>query len=163
MKKKLIVCLATGFYLGKIRWAPGTWGTLLGVPVVLGLQVFGPMGYMLGTIMLLFVSVAVAELYEVVTGTHDPGEIVIDEVIGYVVTMTWLPKTAWFLLVGFMLFRFFDILKPYPIRVIDQKIRGGMGTVLDDVAAGLVANIIMQLIFTQTNWLGVTWNGSSLS
>lgn len=130
--------------------------------MVLGLNHFGPIGYMLGSIMFLFLSVAIAELYEAVTGTHDPGEIVIDEVVGYVVTMTWLPKTGLFLLAGFLLFRFFDIVKPYPIRIIDQKVRGGMGTVLDDVAAGLVANIILQLIFTQTNWLGATWNGSSL-
>lgn len=160
--KQLVECLATGFYLGKIPWAPGTWGTLLGIPVVWVFWLGGPMFYMLGAVTLLFVSIGIAELHEVLSGSHDSGEVVIDEVVGYVITMTWLPHTWLVYLAGFALFRFFDILKPFPIGTLDRKIQGGLGTVLDDVAAGLVSNVILQLIYTQTNWFGVTWNGSSL-
>ncbi len=162
MKRKIIECLATGFYLGKIPKAPGTWGTLLGIPVVLLLKLGSPGAYMIGAVALLLFSVAVCELHETLTGAHDSGQVVIDEVVGFVITMTWLPATAPFFLAAFVVFRFFDILKPFPIGLIDKKIRGGLGTVLDDVVAGLVGNVILQVVYQRTGWLGETWNGRSL-
>jgi phosphatidylglycerophosphatase A len=69
-----------------------------------------------------------------------------------------LPDTWQTFLAGFVLFRLFDILKPYPIRLMDQKLPGGFGVVMDDVAAGIVANLILQTIFVKTLWLGVQWS-----
>jgi phosphatidylglycerophosphatase A len=160
MRQKIVEALATGFYLGKIPVMPGTFGTLLGIPVVwlFGRWVSGPVEssttYMFSTVVLLLISIAVAELYELQTQNHDPKEVVIDEVVGFAITMTWLPHTWQAFVAGFVMFRFFDILKPFPISYIDRKVRGGLGTVLDDVAAGVVANILMQVIYTQTDWLG---------
>jgi phosphatidylglycerophosphatase A len=153
--KRTIEALATGFYVGKIRFMPGTWGTLWGLPLAWLLARFSPITYMLGAAFVLLVAIAVAELYEIHTQAHDLGEVVIDEVVGMVIALTWLPQTWQAYLAGFLLFRFFDILKPPPIRQIDQRIRGGVGTVLDDVAAGLAANVILQIVYTQTTWLGV--------
>lgn len=162
MKRKIIEFLATGFYLGRLPKAPGTWGTLLGVPVVWLLKQGGPTTYMLGAIALLLFSIVICEVHEMLSGQHDSGQVVIDEVVGFVITMTWLPATPPFLLAGFAVFRFLDILKPFPIRYIDNKVRGGVGTVLDDVAAGLAGNIILQVIYQNTAWLGERWNGQSL-
>ncbi len=162
MKHKLVEMLATGFYLGKIPFAPGTFGTLLGIPLAWGLVQGGPLFYMFGSILFLFFAVGVAELHELHVGDHDMSEIVIDEVIGYVVTMTWLPQTWQSYLAAFVAFRFFDIVKPWPVKAIDAKVPGGFGTVLDDVAAGLMANVVLQVIFFQTTWLGATYLGARL-
>ena len=77
----------------------------------------------------------------------DDGRIVIDEMMGFFITMLWVPKTARFIVIGFFLFRFFDILKPFPIRRLEKKIKGGFGVVLDDVLAGIYANIVLRLIY----------------
>jgi phosphatidylglycerophosphatase A len=90
---------------------------------------------------------------------HDPGEIVIDEVIGYVIAATWLPLTWQTFVAAFVVFRLFDIWKPFPIRQIDQKAKGGLGTVLDDVAAGIAANMVLQFVYAQTGLLGETLHG----
>jgi phosphatidylglycerophosphatase A len=66
--------------------------------------------------------------------------------MGFLITMLWVPKTTRFILIGFFLFRFFDILKPFPIRRLEKKFKGGFGVVLDDVTAGVYANIILQII-----------------
>lgn len=152
--KRLVESLATGFYFGKSPFMPGTWGTLWGIPLAWALLKLGPFYYMVSTVFLILFASFIAELHERFTQAHDPGEIVIDEVVGYLVAMTLLPLTWRSYLGAFLLFRFFDILKPYPIRQIDQRIKGGLGTVLDDVAAGLAANICLQLILTYTSWLG---------
>ena len=104
---------------------------------------------------ILIAGIYICEAYENKMQKHDSKEIVIDEVVGYLITMTWLPLTWQSAVLGFILFRFFDILKPPPIRQLDQKVKGGVGVMIDDVAAGVIANIIMQLIYAETNWLGV--------
>lgn len=78
-------------------------------------------------------------------GKKDDPKIVIDEIMGFFITMLWVPRTALFIVAGFILFRFFDILKPFPIRRL-EKVRGGFGVVLDDVMAGIFANVILRLI-----------------
>lgn len=149
-----IETLATGFYLGKAPKAPGTFGTLLGIPIAWLLLQTTPVFYMIAAVVLLLFASYVAEMHERATGGHDPSEVVIDEVVGYVIAMTFMPAT-WQAFVGaFLLFRFFDILKPPPIGMIDRKVHGGLGTVLDDVAAGVVANLILQVVYTRTDWLG---------
>jgi phosphatidylglycerophosphatase A len=157
VKRHILEALATGFYLGKIPKAPGTWGTLLGIPCAWVMASFlPPVWYLIATVAFVLVASYIAEMYERVMGAHDPKEIVIDEVVGYVIAMTWLPLTWQSFLAAFVMFRFFDILKPGPIRRIDQQVKGGLGTVLDDVAAGLISSVLLQVLLRETPWLGVS-------
>ncbi len=119
----------------------------------------GPVLYMVIAVVGVGIASVIAELHERNSQTHDAGEIVIDEVIGYVIAATWLPVTWQTFVAAFVAFRVFDIWKPFPIRQIDQKAKGGLGTVLDDVAAGIAANMVLQLIYGHTGWLGETLRG----
>ena len=160
VRKQVLEALATGFYLGKIPKAPGTFGTLLGIPLAWFMAVsLSPVGYMIGVLVILLISIYIAEMHERETNSHDPKEIVIDEVVGYLIAMTWLPLNWKSFLAAFVVFRFFDILKPGPIRAIDQRVKGGLGTILDDVAAGLVTSVILQIVLKETDWLSVSSSG----
>lgn len=153
--QKIAEIISTWFWVGKIRWAPGTWGTLATVPFVYALSLAGPMAYMGVTFVFIFVGIFAADIYEKSLGEHDCSEIVIDEVVGLMIAMTWLPMTWQSMVIGFLIFRFFDILKPFPINWLDRKIGGGLGVMIDDIAAGVITNIILQVLYTRTNWLGV--------
>ncbi|MEK7356228.1 MAG: phosphatidylglycerophosphatase A [Bdellovibrionota bacterium] len=157
MRQRIVELFATGLYLGKIKVAPGTFGTLLGIPLAWAMATYlPPYGYLAGLVLLFAISSISAHLHERYTKTHDPGEIVIDEVVGYAVAMTWLPLTWQVFVAAFVLFRFFDIVKPPPIRQIDRGVGGGIGTTLDDMAAGLAANLILQFVLARTTWLGAS-------
>lgn len=142
------------FGIGRFPKGPGTVGTLVTIPIVILLSKLGPLYYMGAVILLLPVGIAACEAYEQVKGGHDHKEIVIDEVLGFLITMVWLPMTWQAILIGFALFRVLDITKPLFIGYLDKKIQGGLGVMIDDVAAGIIASLIMQVIYTQTNWLG---------
>ena len=146
--------LATFFGVGFFPKAPGTMGTIATIPLVLLLSHFGVFVYMGFTILLLPVGIMAAEFYEQDKGGHDHKEIVIDEVLGFLITMLWLPMTWQAILIGFVVFRVLDITKPLFIGYLDKKIQGGLGVMVDDVAAGIVASIIMQALYTYTNVLG---------
>lgn len=79
-------------------------------------------------------------------GEHDSGEIVIDEVVGMLIALLWIPPTFPNLAIGFLLFRVFDIVKVWPASTIDRRVPGGVGVVLDDVVSGIYANLLMQLV-----------------
>ena len=155
MPKKLIHVLATGLYLGHAPKAPGTFGTLLGIPLTILFFQFGAYGYMGASILFIIISIFIADLYEKQQETHDNSEIVIDEIAGFLVTMVWLPLTWQTFVAAFILFRILDALKPFPISYVDRKIEGGLGGVADDILAGVIANVLLQLVYTQTDWLGV--------
>lgn len=155
MKEKLIEFLATGFYLGKSPKAPGTVGTLLGIPLSYVLLQLPPPLFMMSAFAFVLFSVFIAHWYEQIKGVHDLGEVVIDEVAGYLVTMAFLPITWMSFVAAFLLFRLFDIWKPYPISVLDERVKGGLGVVVDDIAAGMIANMILQIVVHKTAWLGV--------
>ena len=155
MMQKLMIRLATFFGVGKLPKAPGTWGTLAALPLVFVMAQLGPIYYMIGTFLLLMVAIFSAEIYEKHSQSHDAKEVVIDEVLGILITMTWLPITWQSFVFGFILFRVLDIWKPFPIGFLDKRIQGGLGVVIDDVAAGIIANILLQLIYAKTAWLGV--------
>ena len=158
MKERVVEFLATGFYSGKMPKAPGTAGTVVAVPIVVGLSsVLNPINYMAVTFVAVIAAIFISQLHENAKGVHDSQEIVIDEIVGYMVAMVWLPMTWQSLLIGFVLFRLFDALKPFPINVIDEKIGGGVGVVVDDVAAGIATNFLMQILFVNTTVLGVQW------
>lgn len=154
MLKSILIQIATLFGVGKFPKAPGTVATLATVPLWYVMSFLSPMLYMLLVLVLIVLGVVAAEAYEAHSGKHDSKEIVIDEVVGYLITMTWLPVTWQSAVVGFLVFRFFDIVKPPPIRQLDQKVQGGFGVMVDDIAAGIIGSILMQLLYNQTNWLG---------
>lgn len=147
--------LAVFFGAGHFPKGPGTFATFLTIPLVLLMNWAGPL-YMMGFIAILtFLGIQAADVYEKAKGGHDHSEIVIDEVVGFLITMLWLPNTWQAVLIGFCLFRALDIFKPFPIGYLDKKIPGGMGVMADDIAAGVLANIVLQILYTKTMWLGV--------
>jgi len=139
--------LATGFGVGYSPVAPGTLGTLIAIPVYYFLSNISSPLYEITLIGFFFLSVWISENAEIFFGKKDDQRIVIDEIVGFLITMLWVLKTLPFIIMGFFLFRFFDILKPFPIRRMERKLKGGFGVVLDDVAAGVYANIILRLIY----------------
>lgn len=144
--KNPIHFIAFGLGLGFAPIAPGTFGTLLGIFIYL----FNYLFLSLNSILLIFIC-CVFGIY--ICGKtakdlnyHDHPGIVWDEVVGYLVTMLFLPFDALNIVLGFIIFRFFDILKPWPILTIDKKVQGGLGIMLDDLLAGVYANLIMNII-----------------
>ncbi len=140
-----IKLLATFFYTGLAPKAPGTVGTLAAIPLVLVASLMGSVPYVIITVVLVLAAIFVAQLYERSVGSHDNSEIVIDEVVGFMMAMALVPITWVSLLVGFVLFRIIDIFKPFPISYLDRNIKGGLGVVIDDLAAGVVVNILLQV------------------
>ena len=145
--KHFILLLATGFGVGYSPIAPGTLGTLVAILIYYFLSEISPPLYEITLIGFFFLSVWVSENAERFFRKKDDQRIVIDEIIGFLTTMLWVPKTIRFVIIGFFLFRFFDILKPFPIRRLEKGFKGGFGVVLDDVLAGVYANIVLRLIY----------------
>jgi phosphatidylglycerophosphatase A len=146
LKAKTVLFLATGGHVGYIRFAPGTFGSLEGLFFCYFLSRMPlPMAVCCIIAFILF-SIRVSGEAEKCIGKKDPGCVIIDEVAGMMVTMAGLSFTPFTAAIGFLLFRGFDILKPPPIRTIQEKLSGGAGIVLDDVAAGMAANIFLRLM-----------------
>ena len=143
---RFLLFFATGFGVGYSPVAPGTMGTLLAIPIYLFLSRIPFPLYELTLVAFFFLSSWISENAQKYFGKQDDQRIVIDEVMGLLVTMLWVPKTIVFIILGFFLFRFFDILKPFPIRHLERRWEGGYGVVFDDVLAGIYANIILQII-----------------
>ena len=141
--KPFILLLATGFGAGYSPLAPGTMGTLLAIPISSFLSNLPPLLYEITLVGFFFLAVWLSEKAGTFFGKKDDPKIVIDEIMGFFITMLWVPKTTHFIIAGFILFRFFDILKPPPIRLV-ERVRGGYGVVLDDVIAGVFANLLLQ-------------------
>ena len=144
---KVLMAIASGLGLGYLPIAPGTWGTLLAFPIQLLLLQLNltPLAHALTLFGLFFLGVGAAGSAEKILDRADPGLVVIDEVVGMLIGLIAVPFTlpAWVL--AFFVFRFFDILKPYPIRLIDQRCHGGVGIMLDDVLAGVYTLGVMHL------------------
>jgi len=136
--------LSSFFYLGYSPVAPGTVGTLGAVILYYVISGFSNLFYLFFIIALIIFSVWVSEIARIRLGDSDPNSIVIDEVCGFLVTMILIPPNMINIAMGFLLFRFFDILKPPPIRM-SEKLSGGLGIVADDVLAGIYANILLQI------------------
>ena len=143
--KRFTLFLATGCLLGYVPVAPGTVGTLAGIALFFVLSRLSFPLYTLTIVAFFFLASWVAGETERIYQEKDCSCIVIDEIMGFLVAMATLPAHPYFLFWGFILFRFFDIIKPYPAGVIDRKIEGGFGVVLDDVVAGLYANLFLQV------------------
>lgn len=134
--------LALGFGSGLIKPAPGTWGTLAAVPLYyLAMQTAASQltWYLLLTAIICIIGVYLCGKTADDVGVHDHSAIVWDEIAGFFITMILVQFSWQTLLAGFVLFRFFDILKPWPIKVIDRSVHGGFGIMLDDILAGIFA------------------------
>lgn len=136
--------LALGFGSGLSPWAPGTFGTLAAIPLYLLLQSLSLPLYLVITAVLFVIGVFICDLSARKLGVHDHPGIVWDEVVGYLVTMAAAPAGWFWVVAGFVLFRLFDILKPWPIRFIDRRVAGGLGIMLDDLLAGVLAALLLQ-------------------
>jgi len=141
---KILKNIATLGFVGYLPVAPGTWGSLVSAVFVALLNpssavqaILIVFGFVIGTI-----SSTVAER---VIGQTDSGHIVIDEFIGFLVSVVYLPQTYGYLIAAFFLFRFFDILKPFPIRQAERTLKDGFGIMTDDVLAGIYTNAILQI------------------
>lgn len=137
--------LAFGFGSGAMPFAPGTFGTLMAVPVYLLMGSLDLWLYLLITLLLAIVGVWLCHVTARDLGVHDHSGIVWDEIVGYLITMIAAPPGWQMMLLGFILFRFFDILKPWPIRWVDRRVPGGLGIMLDDVLAGTFAALVLQI------------------
>ncbi len=137
---------AVGFGSGLFPKAPGTMGTLLAVPLYYLLSFLSVEAYFIMLIIGSLLGFWFCHVTSHDMGVHDHKCIVWDEFIGYWITMFMVPFSLQWAFVGFVLFRFFDILKPYPISWLDKNVQGGFGIMIDDIVAGLFATGCLQLI-----------------
>lgn len=138
--------IAFGFGSGAIPFAPGTFGTLFAIPFYLILSHLPLFWYLIIVGIVIIASSWVCHKISAETNTNDHPGMCIDEFAGFFVTMINAPLGCIWVIIGFILFRFFDIIKPWPIRWLDKNIHGGIGMVLDDVAAGIAAMLIIQIL-----------------
>ncbi|HAW50409.1 TPA: phosphatidylglycerophosphatase A [bacterium] len=144
MKDKLILFIAMGFGLGKMPVAPATFGSLLGIPIFI-LAGKNHLLYIEICILATILGIYIAHIAEKITGIKDDRKIVVDEVVGFLITMIGIPVEIFYIIMGFFIFRIIDILKPPPICLL-QKASGGFGIVLDDILAGIIGCIILNII-----------------
>jgi len=145
-KQKLVMFLATGCFIGNISFAPGTFGSILGLPLCFFMSKIGFSAAVLLTLIFILCAIWIAQEAEKILKRKDPGCIVIDEIAGMILTLTGLPFNIISVTAGFFLFRILDIWKPYPIRLFERKFSGGVGVVMDDVAAGFFSNLVLRVL-----------------
>ena len=143
----LIMIIATGFYSGYLPKAPGTWGSLVGLLLFFLLHTLSLEIYLAVVAGIFLIGTFAAGEAEKIMDYQDPGLVVIDEIVGMLVTMIAIPATPLAMALGFTLFRIFDIWKPFPVGFVDQRLHGGLGIMLDDIVAGIYSLIILQLLF----------------
>lgn len=143
--KNPLQLLALGFGAGLSPKAPGTVGTVVGVLFYLGMQFLPLWQYALLTAGLFVAGIWLCGYTARALGVHDHGAIVWDEIVGFLVTMLAAPAGWLWIVYGFVLFRLFDIWKPWPIRWLDRRIGGGFGIMVDDLLAGIYALVIIQI------------------
>ena len=145
------ILIATWFGVGLVKWAPGTVTSLVALPIAWVLRHYtGSLGLAIATLVLLVVGIWASARFERQTGTHDSSRIVVDEVVGQWAALLLVPADVALYAIGFVLFRIFDVLKPWPISLIDRKVGGGLGVMLDDVLAGIFGAIFLWHIWV---WL----------
>ena len=148
--RRFLLFIASGAYLGYVPVASGTFGTLAGIPLFWVFDALRARSlglYATAFVILVLASCWLAGKAEAALGEHDSGKIVIDEIAGYVAATLWLDFTWANVVAAFLIFRLFDIVKPFPAGYIDRRFPGGYGIVLDDVVAGLYANLATRLLF----------------
>ena len=143
--KDPVLFLAFGFGSGLAKKAPGTFGTLAAIPIYWLLVHTNAAIYSVATLLICFSGIWICGKAAEKLGVHDHPGIVWDEIAGLLVTLWWTEFSWAMLLAGFVLFRLFDIVKPWPIKRVDQEVQGGFGIMLDDILAGLLAALVLYL------------------
>ena len=143
--------IATWFGTGLVRWAPGTAASALALPAAWLLRSYaGALGLAIAALVVIVIGIWAAGACERRSGTRDSPRIVIDEVAGQWVALLLVPADPAAYGVGFVLFRLFDVAKPWPIGLIDRRVKGGLGVMLDDIVAGVFAAVVLWNIWV---WL----------
>ncbi len=137
--------VATGCYLGKIPFAPGTFGSFFGLLLCFILSGIYTGWAVFITVIFIAGAVWISHTAEKILKKEDPGCIVIDEMAGMMVTLVGLPFNLFTAGAGFIVFRLLDIIKPFPVRALERRLGGGIGVVMDDVLAGVMGNIILRI------------------
>ncbi len=143
---QLLLAIATGCYVGFLPIFPGTWGSAVALLPYYFLRSLSLPSYLLMLVILFIVGFFSAGAAEKILDRADAGPIVIDEIVGMLITLAFAPAHPIYWLLGFILFRIFDILKPFPVSWFDNHIHGGIGIMMDDVVAGIYALGCLQLI-----------------
>lgn len=133
-------------YVGYSPYAPGTLGTLPGVIICFFLSQSGPVIYAAAYLTSFLTAIWAASIASKYFAQKDPGQIVCDEVAGFMTAMFLIPFILSNVIIVFLLFRIFDIFKPFPINMIDRKMKSGFGIVFDDILAGIYANLTFRLL-----------------
>lgn len=144
LRRFIIKTLSTFFYVGYLPLIPGTFGSLAGI-LIYYLVKDSSLTYMMATIILVFSGLLVCGPAEQVFAKKDPKYVVIDEVLGMLISLLFIPYQLRFVVMGFILFRMFDTIKPYPVRRIEE-LRGAWGIMGDDIVAGIYTNIVLQIV-----------------
>jgi phosphatidylglycerophosphatase A len=145
-RNDLIVFFATGFFTGFLPKMPGTWGTFAAIPLVIISHRLTSITQPVVAVVFVTFAAYIAGRAEILFEDRDARPIVIDEMVGFLITLLWLPLNFLTLCLGFFLFRLFDIVKPPPISTVEKRLHGGWGIVLDDVLAGVFANVTLRLL-----------------
>ena len=143
--------IGSGLFSGYVKKASGTFGSLAGLCIYLIPGFENPSVMIFFITLFILVGVPIARKFEIVYG-EDPKEYTNDEVIGMWITLLFIPKKIWWMLIGFFLFRAFDIWKPYPARKL-ESVKNGWGVILDDIAAGIYSFVVLQLIILSSRLL----------
>ncbi|EKM3682105.1 phosphatidylglycerophosphatase A, partial [Vibrio alginolyticus] len=150
--------LATGFGSGLSPFIPGTMGTLAAVPLFLLLAQLPFTAYVIVVLISCVIGIQICQVTSADMKVHDHGSIVWDEFAGFWITMSIVPAlniplTEWkWLITGFILFRFFDMVKPWPIGWLDKRVHGGLGIMVDDIVAGVMAGVALFLVAKYAGW-----------
>jgi phosphatidylglycerophosphatase A len=152
--RRIILFFSSNAGLGYAPFAPGTVGTLAGIPFFFLLAPLQPFLFAAIWLVLLLFSFWIAQRAGQIYGVVDDRRIVIDELLGYLLTVAFLPFTWTAALLGFAFFRLFDILKPPPASWFDRRVKNGFGVVMDDVVAGIYGAIALRLVLWWMDKLG---------
>ncbi|CAN5242599.1 phosphatidylglycerophosphatase A [soil metagenome] len=136
--------VAFGFGSGALPFAPGTWGTVVAIPLYLAIRDLSLAYYLTILFVAIIAGIWLCDKVAKEVGVHDHSGIVWDEIVGYGVTMIAAPHEWQWIIIGFLLFRLFDIWKPWPIGWIDKHAPGGFGSVIDDIVAAIYAWLVLQ-------------------
>ena len=146
MRLKISEWIATCFKVGYLPLAPGTWGSAFAI-LLWWMLLKDLNAYVFGVIIIIFllIGIVVSNIIIDQSGNHDPSYIIIDELVGQWLALLFLPEGFFNIAIAFILFRFFDIIKPWPIRLI-EKLPKGLGVMSDDLTAGLITLVLIQVI-----------------
>ncbi|MEK9677833.1 MAG: phosphatidylglycerophosphatase A [Rhodospirillaceae bacterium] len=144
--------ISTWFGSGLIPFAPGTWGSVAALPFAWVIyELWRAPGLMVATLLLFLLGTWASSIHARDLPDDDPSEIVVDEVVGQWMTLLVVPPDLLYYAIGFVLFRVFDIFKPWPVSWADRRIKGGLGIMLDDVLAAVYAAIVLVIV---RYWIG---------